>query len=482
MAVFILIPLCWGLLLGLITGWAFHILPVMVLGLLLAGSIVFPLAFLMRSSLWSRSTVFIFGLCIGIMVWWNSVTDNQYQNLYGSSIQTQGQVMTRPTITSSGNQALVVKPDGFTQNLRVSLFHHAYIQGGERVLLEGTIKQPENFNEFNYVNYLKEQNVYAELSKAKIIVIGQNENNFHSYVNQLRRKIIHRAELVFNEESSAIVLGMLIGKKDQLPGNVEQSFQKVGLIHILVVSGFNLTIIALGIGVSARLLGRRLADFSSLVIIWLFVILVGSSASVVRAGVMASLFILARLAGRLALSRASLLTAVVVMSVLNPWQLFYSIGFQLSIAATYGVLEANALRVKMEREGWLSEIMWSSIGAIIATAPIIALYFGTVSLLAPIANLIILPQVPYLMLFGTLALFPYLQRVFIPLTETIINAQLKTVEWLAKLPFSQLNIEVQLSLVIAYYVIIIVLFSVIKTNNLRLKDSDSHVKITKIII
>lgn len=483
MAVFILIPAAWGIVLGLVSSRLIF-LPPLVVGACLATSLalMFP-AWLWQHQLWLQMGCFICGLAIGVMLWQNTQVINQYQTITGANLDMHGEVVARPRITSSGNQAVVVRPDGFTQNLRVSLFHHAYVHTGDRIWLRGQIKQPENFNQFDYVNYLKQQHVYAELSKARLVVITAAQPSISTYLNQLRQHFINRAEFIFTEPTAAIILGMLIGEQEQLPNNIQQAFQKAGLVHILVVSGFNLTIIAMGIGILAHVFGRRPADLLSLGIIWLFVILVGGSAAVTRAGVMASLLILARLWGRLALSQVSLLLAVVVMTVLNPWRLFYDIGFQLSIAATFGVLEANRLRLSFEQDSWLAELSWASCGAIIMTAPLVAYYFGTFSVIAPLANLLILPTVPYLMLVGALALLPYLQTIFLPLTETMINLEINLITWLANLPFSQIEIKPDFVIIVSYYLMVIVSLHFIKFyKKPRLKESSSHAKITKITI
>lgn len=483
MAVFILISLVWGILLGLIFSQFVLLPPLLVLVCIAIAISLISASWILQSNFWFRGGLLLGGFMIGVMLWQNAQFTNQYENIIGTNIDMHGIVVARPTITSSGNQAVVVRPDGFSQNLRASLFYHTYVRGGERVWIRGQVKQSENFNNFDYVNYLKQQNIYAELTKAKIIVLSPNRNKLDNFLNQLRQQVIHRAEFILDEPTAAIVLGMLIGEQEQLPSNIQQSFQKVGLVHILVVSGFNLTIIAIGVGIFAKVWGRRWADVISLVIIWLFVILVGNSAAVTRAGVMASLLITARLSGRLALSSVTLLFAVVAMVLLNPWQLFYNIGFQLSIAATFGVLEANQLRLGFEKEGWLSELIWSSFGAIIMTAPIVAYYFGTFSVIAPLANLLILPSVPYLMLFGALSLLPYLHIIFVPITETLVAWQIGLINWLASLSFSQIEIKPDFSLIISYYALVLIFKHVVKFHQkLQLKESDSHGKITKIII
>jgi competence protein ComEC len=483
MAVLFILPISWGILFGLVLAHSFELPKLSIFISLSLSLLTVPWLWFYKLNRATIIATFFCGTCLGVMIWLNAQTYNQYQNLIGAQLNTTGTIIDRPTTTASGNQALIIRPDGFSQDLRASLFHHTVARGGERVWIRGQIKQPENFSNFNYVKFLEKNNVYAELGKAKIIVIGLPPENLGSWLGILRQQVIRRSERVLNEESSAIILGMLIGQKEQLPTEIETAFQKSGLIHILVVSGFNLTIIALGVGVLATLFGRRRTDLFALLLIWQFVILVGASAAVVRAGIMSSILILARLSGRLAAAKASLLIAVVVMCIFNPLQLFYDIGFQLSVAATIGVLEASRWRARFGKEDWLSELLWPSLGAIVCTAPLIANYFGTFSLVAPLANLLVLPMIPYLMLFGALALLPVAQLIFVPLTEFLVAVQLYIVNWLANWQYSQLQVQPHFSILLAYYFILILIVWFMKHHQiLQLKESTQRDTITKIII
>jgi competence protein ComEC len=482
MTAFLISPMCWGVIVGLLLA-RFVVLDyrvvvaVLVINLLVVGvALLFTKKFLLVVS------AFICSISIGIMSWQNAQAVNQYEALYGKSLSIEGKIVSRPSITAGGNQVLIIRPDGFTQDIRVSLFHHIVAKGGERVWMRGQIKQPQNFSDFNYVAYLRKNNIYAELSQAQVIIYQPAPVGIDYWLGNLRRSVVRVAQQNFNTETSAIVLGMLIGHKEQLPQEVEVAFQKSGLIHILVVSGFNLTIIAIGVGVFARWFGRKLVDSSSLILIWSFCILVGATAAVSRAAAMASMLIVSRLLGRLATSSTSLLLAVVIMSLLNPWQLFYDIGFQLSVAATFGVLEAAWLRTRFSKDGVLSELIWPSMGAIICTAPLIAYYFGTVSVIAPLANLLVLPMIPYLMLFGALGLIPYLKIFFVPLTELLVAWELRMISTLANWQYSQLQISIDTTFIVCYYFIVILFVWLINYQKSQLKESHSRDKITQIAI
>ncbi len=478
----------WVFLCGIIFAHSFAMpvfltLPLIILGLSgLSGVLVFKSGDLLFSVL-----CFVFVVClgfsIGLMIWSNSQQVNQFQNDVGKQVNTEGVVVGWPNLTSSGNQAILIKPDGFTQAVRASLRAPIMVHPNDRVWVRGVIKQPENFSGFNYIAYLQKNNVYAELDKAKVIVIDSGQNNSTAILGKVREWVILKSEQRLSKTSSGLVLGMLIGYGDSLPKTLAEAFKKTGLTHILVASGFNLTIIASSIGFFAWIIGRRWSDVLSILILWMFVILTGSSGSVVRAGIMTSLILLARSIGRMPTSYFTLLLAVVVMVMLNPLQLFYDIGFQLSVGATLGVLEANRLRVHLQKEGWLTELLWPTMGAIIFTAPIISLYFGTFSIIAPLANLAVLPAVPIVMLLGALSLLPIINLMTVPITELIVAFQEGATVFLSEWKYSSVSIKSTLIGVIIYYVVLYLIKEVYysrKSADLN-KPIDSD-KMTKIII
>lgn len=481
--IFLLVFLC-----GIIIAHSFAVpvfvtLPLIILGLMgLSGVLVIK-----TNGTLFTIIFFVFvvcsGLSFGIMIWSNSQQVNEFQNEVGNQMNTEGVIVGWPNLTSSGNQAILIKPDGYTQAVRASLRVPIMVHPNDRVWIRGIIKQPENFSGFNYIAYLQKNNVYAELDKAKVIVIGSGQNNSTAILGEVREWVILKAEQRLSKTSSGLVLGMLIGYGDSLPKTLAEAFKKTGLTHILVASGFNLTIIASSIGFFAWIIGRRWSDVLSISILWMFVILTGSSGSVVRAGIMTSLILLARNIGRMPTSYFTLLLAVVVMVIINPLQLFYDIGFQLSVGATLGVLEANRLRVHLQKEGWLIELLWPTMGAIIFTAPIISLYFGTFSIIAPLANLAVLPAVPIVMLLGALSLLPVINLMTVPITELIVTFQEKATIFLSEWRYSSVSIKSTLTGVIIYYVVVYLIKEVYysrKSNDLNLPmDSD---KITKIII
>ncbi|QQS23041.1 ComEC/Rec2 family competence protein [bacterium] len=482
----------WSFVVGIILAYAELLtnaaIQVLAIGLGMLG-LVFMLGLCLRVPVRAaRVAQFVVAVCLGLSAggisWMGNIQASQFSALVGSSVNTEGVVTGWPTITASGNQALMIRPDGFTQSLRASLRIPLKVRAGDRVWIRGRIKQPENFSSFNYVSYLQKSNVYAELDKPKIAVIEKHNAPLGTMLWGLRSWVIQTINSKLSPNAASIVLGMIIGYSDEMPKPIGEAFKATGLTHILVASGFNLAIIAGSIGGVGWMLGRRLGDTLSLGVIWMFVMLTGGGGSVFRAGVMATIVLTARSTGRFTSSYHTLLMAVVIMTIINPKQLFYDIGFQLSVAATAGVLEAGKLRTHLQREGWLGDLLWPTVGAIIFTAPIIAFYFGTFSVVAPVANLLVLPLVEIVMLFGALTLLPLISIASAPITEIMVAVILKITTTLASWRYSTVAVESNLLIVIGYYIITFLLREsfYFRSRKGQLKNTVSSDKITKIII
>ncbi|MEK7095013.1 MAG: ComEC/Rec2 family competence protein [Patescibacteria group bacterium] len=198
---------------------------------------------------------------------------------------------------------------------------------------------------------------------------------------------------------------MIYGDIVGLPDEVKDWFQRTGTLHLVAVSGSNVVLVTDTILVLLIALGlnRKAAFYFLLVALFLFVILTGADASVVRAGFMGALFLTAKQIGRPSASLSLFLLTMAAMVALSPRLLLDDIGFRLSFAAVAGIMWL-APKIKKyfsfikydDARTLLSE----TFAAIIATLPFSVISFGTVSLIAPIANLLILPVIPAIMIVG----------------------------------------------------------------------------------
>ncbi|HEY8108791.1 MAG TPA: ComEC/Rec2 family competence protein [Patescibacteria group bacterium] len=290
--------------------------------------------------------------------------------------------------TMGRNGRTLVRTDPFSE-----------LSPGDRVSVTGQLTEPKADDEFDYRSYLAKDGIHSILRRADVRVEGS-----HLTVSRLfyavRRTWVRQVERTFPEPTAGFMLGILIGERSTLSDAHIEAFRRTGTTHILALSGFNISIIITAI---VWVLGRKPAALViSLLLIACFVLMVGPSASVARAALMGGFLLLGQLFGRpQAAMFATVLTAA-GMLLLQPHALRYDLGFDLSFLATLGILWLEpGIRTRLP---WVpdsvSGIVSGTLAAGITTAPLIALTFGTASLVAPLTNLFVVPAIPLLMLGG----------------------------------------------------------------------------------
>ena len=236
------------------------------------------------------------------------------------------------------------------------------------------------------------------------------------------------------DPQAALLTGILLGDDSGLPPKLDEQFRTTGLTHIIAISGFNIAILTgVLLALSRPFLGHRWSAWFVLVGIALYTLLVGADAAVVRAAIMAALFVIAaRLMGRPTFAPAGLFTCGHRHDRHQTPNILWDIGFQLSFAATLGLMlyvgpvsdwTSTRLRPKIGSENaqkltrMLAEILFATLAAMLITLPIILYHFGQLSLISPLANLFVLPAQPGVMIWGGLAtltgmIFPAVGQLF----------------------------------------------------------------------
>lgn len=217
---------------------------------------------------------------------------------------------------------------------------------------------------------------------------------------------------VIPEPMAGLASAVLVGRRDRVAREVTDAFTATGLSHVVAISGWNIAIVGAVIGgsLTALGLGRRRRTVVIVGALGVFTLLAGGGASVMRAVLMGGVVLVAREMGRPGTAAASLGLATWSLLLLDP-AMATDIGFQLSVAATAGLLAwGDRLTGRMlgTRPGrvrrWLGESLGVSLAAQAATLPLVLLHFGRLSLVSPLANLVVAPIVAPAMLVGSLCL------------------------------------------------------------------------------
>lgn len=299
------------------------------------------------------------------------------------------------------------------EKVLVSAPPYTEVEYGDRVRVEGSLKRPEQFDDFDYPAYLAKDDIYWTASFAEVEVLNHGEGNaLKAALLQVKGNFISHIERIVPEPESGLLSGLLVAGKGTLPEAVLEDFRRAGIVHIVVLSGFNITLIAEFL----RRLFRRLfilaqyarfphaPDVAALMGVALFVLMTGGEATVVRAALMASVAIAARLLGRNFSASRALFFAAFLMLIENPKILVHDPSFQLSFLATLGLI--FFCHPVERRLGFLSEkyqlreIVAQTLATQAAVFPLLVYSTGSLSLVSLPANILILPLIPLTMIIG----------------------------------------------------------------------------------
>ena len=435
--------------LGILIASAFNVLRQYTYLLLVIFVLGFVVSFYRQKNKGAFAALFLFCAALGMLRLQVSIKPNEYETILDSKQQLEGYIVEDPAV-SSKNQVLTFRPKGYHQDIRLTTTIGQQLFYGDWVVVEGKVADIKNFDDsFDYQKYLQRFNVYAQIYYPKILILKSHKlNPVKEFLLKIKAAYIKRVGEFMAEPEKSLNIGVLIGGHSNLPQDIVDNFNNTGTSHIIAVSGFNITIIVSALAVLAYILGRRAYFWFGVLTIAGFVIITGGSASVVRAGIMGFLLLLSRSVGRQYSVTPALFFAGFIMLVINPKILFWDVGFQLSFAATLGIIYFFPLLQKL-MGNWpellgAKTLILTTLSAIIATLPFILYNFGTLSFAAPIVNVLVLPAVPFAMLFGFLVFVPFLGAGFAMVASLFLRYIIFITKLFAHLPYSFLSIQIPL--------------------------------------
>lgn len=358
--------------------------------------------------------------------------------LYGRELTIRGYVAEEPRRTER-SQRLTVKVFGINGRAIEHVSYTLITVGrypvyaiGDELIAKGAYKRPENFNDtFDYISYLAKDGIYSRMAFPEIEKIGEGKGSkIKRALSAVKGGLNDNINRVLAEPHAALAKGLLFGERDALPAELTEVLRVTGVTHIIALSGYNITIVGRATTGMLLLLAIpfQISFWIAVAAIALFVLMTGASASVVRAGIMGILALVAQRKGREYAAVNALVFAGTIMIFHNPMILRYDSAFQLSFVATLGLIYlsphvnrnveyvgrrlyaiifptaphdvSGILEKKKHKRAFLSRFKTSfveTLSAQLAVLPLILYLFGTASFISPLSNMLILQVIPYAM-------------------------------------------------------------------------------------
>jgi competence protein ComEC len=437
-----------------------------------------------------KKNIAILGLCFIFLlfgVFWEEKFEREiipspnyihYFNGAGESI-IEGTVLKDPQEKEKSNEVVmrVEKVNGnFVKGKLLALLGvEDEVKYGDRVLLKGKIQEPKNFTpDFNYKEYLRARRIYSVVFYPEIKVLSHNKGNyFLSRIFSLKDVLKEKAKILPPPEG-AILSAITLGDRSRISDNLNEKLSITGLSHIVAISGMHIMIILEIFFLSFIFLGcwRREATIFSLLILFFYILLIGAPTSAIRAGIMGAFLYFGWMFGRLSQSSRSIVFAATAMVFANPLILTRDVGFQLSFLATLGIIYFYPIFEKKFKaeDSKIKKLICLTLSAQILCLPILVFNFGRIPILAPLSNILIVPLLPALLVFGFSFLilsliFPFLGLFFSFVCKIIFSWVVFVINLISSLPFSSVVLKIPFFAALVFYLFLSILLIKYKKRN-----------------
>ncbi len=277
------------------------------------------------------------------------------------------------------------------------------LRSGDALRFSASLQVAQDFDGFAYRAYLARQGV-AAVARTYDASVVEHRGGIGDVAASLRRWLLDGLNATIPEPQAALAAGILLGVRSSISPEINDAFAAAGLTHVVAISGWNIAIVVGIMTAALQPLRRRVGGGPALSLLLAavvagYVVLTGASPSVVRAALMTGALLLARLGGSRTAASSALELAAVAMLLVSP-AVLWDVGFQLSLLATAGLIwfGAAAERRLAALPGMVREPVSLTLAAQITTLPVILLNFERLSLVAPLANVLVVPLVPLVML------------------------------------------------------------------------------------
>ena len=285
------------------------------------------------------------------------IQNQKYEKIYKELSKTKNLTLTGIIISNKEEKQyynrykIETKVQNETYKFYIMTDKKIKLEYGDKIKISGEYKKPEiqrNYKGFNYSDYLKQLKIYGTIKCSKVEITNHNQaNKIFQITNQISMKLINNTKNIFDEETSSILLGLILGNKTDIDENTQENFKNASMAHVLAVSGMHIAYVILGINILfKKILGKRNTYIFSIIILIFYMFITNFSPSVTRAGIMGILILVSKIIYRKNDIYTSMAISLFVILIYNPF-LILNAGLQLSYGGVIGIIIFNKSIIKI---------------------------------------------------------------------------------------------------------------------------------------
>ncbi|MCK9578034.1 ComEC family competence protein [bacterium] len=390
--------------------------------------------------------------------------DQQSISFIGKVIKTSDGFGNRKTVID------VTSVNDETRNWgRILLYSDKYsdIKNNSVVKVDGIVKSPENFSNFDYSGYLAKDEISLISVYPKVMILQEGEDDL---IKNLKGKISDTIDDYFVTSHSSIVQAMMLGESEKMSNEQKDKLAKSGISHAIAISGSHFVLIASFLFGFLLIVNfwKKTAMVVVIILITFYITLISFPSSGIRAGIMIGCIYLAKILDRNTEQWRILIFAAFFMCLANPLIMKYDLGFQLSFLAVSGLIFLNPMiNLFLEKKlfiknNYLRELGSSTLSAQIFVLPLLFYTSQSFSVFSFFANILIIPVMPVCLILGFIyCLFfwvPMIPLAISFLLFPLISYLLFIAYFFASVPFIRYDFSLLLTL-ITYLIMIVFIWT-----------------------
>ncbi len=402
---------------------------------------------------WKKGILFLcffFAFTIGVMRYssYFSLKEEHVVNRLGQEVCAVGSIKYQPDYRASSIKAVVdvtsidnVEASGL---VLYTLPRYPEYYLGDILELCGELEEPENFDDFDYKEYLRTSNIYIVSKPFTSRKIEEVDNtNIIKLLSNYKQKLSYLVKKDLPQPHASLLLGIEIGSKENMPSFFDENLSLTGTTHIIAVSGYNVTVLLAIILRLAGFIPRKLTLMLSSLFLTLFLLIVGlDNLPAMRAGIMGFAYLISLSIGRRGGLVSFLPLTAAILIYINPIA-YKSLSFQLSFVSTLGLIFYSDYFDKLLNQipEFIRSELSPTLSAMISTSPIILFNFGKLSIISPLVNVLVLPIVPLIMFLGFVyfCLLPFRFLNFGFITYLPLQYMISIINYFGKLGYGHLE-------------------------------------------